>query len=272
MVVARSLTHFVHRKNQLRTAVATTQQRSSPSADVLPHVSALAKPVQGFACTGPRPHQADPRSVTPFRSHHGPAPPVSLRTPRALPCTRRVWEPLPARTQSTLIRLRRFNHRLLKPAPGTTPAATDVARLVMSFDHGVTSVGAKAPRPTGYVRGSRLAIVSSRSLRGPFRRTEYRSSLLPSRPTFPCSAPSLCDLTGKGFMPLSSLSCSRSAFVRRNPGAFACSDSSVLPRRDSRRQQALLEPNEPFTRSALRLLVPCPTGGFEALLKASHPL
>ena len=68
-------------------------------------------------------------------------------------------------------------------------------------------------------------------------------------------------MTGKGSRPLSSLSFSRSAFLAE-PRRLSASGQSVLPPPGSRRQLALPEPYEPFTRSAIVALVLSPAGGF----------
>lgn len=69
----------------------------------------------------------------------------------------------------------------------------------------------------------------------------------PSWLAVPDSAPSLLRLTGKGLMPLSSLSCSRSVFWTE-PRGWSISGWSVSPQPGSRRQLVLNEPVEPFTR------------------------
>ena len=69
----------------------------------------------------------------------------------------------------------------------------------------------------------------------------------PSWLVFPDSAPSLLRLTGKGLMPLSSLSFSRSAFSAE-PRRLSPSGRSVLRPPGSRRQRALREPYEHCTR------------------------
>jgi hypothetical protein len=96
----------------------------------------------------------------------------------------------------------------------------------------------------------------------------------PSCLVVPGSAPSLLRLTGKGFIPLSSLSFSRSA-VSADPRKLSASDRSVLPPPGSRRQRALNEPLEPFTRLVMARhdFGPSPAGGFAALTRATaHPL
>ena len=65
----------------------------------------------------------------------------SARTRRfncLLKLRRAFW---PAPTQGTLIKVRHLNHRLTKPAPDTTPAATPLARLFLFFTTAVTLVG-----------------------------------------------------------------------------------------------------------------------------------
>lgn len=62
------------------------------------------------------------------------------------------------------------------------------------------------------------------------------------------SAPSLLRLTGKGLTPRSSLSFSRSTFYSADTRRLSASGGSVLPPPGSRRQRALPEPVELFTR------------------------
>ena len=108
--------------------------------------------------------------------------------------------------QSTLIRLRLFNHRLIQLA-GTgipLPAATSVARLTMIFTRRVTLVGTKVPRscqvcPRLPPRHSFRPSLSAAYFGG--QNTE--ASPLPTRHALPDSAPSLCMFTGKDFMSLS---------------------------------------------------------------------
>ena len=108
-------------------------------------------------------------------------------------------------------------------------------------------------RPAGYVRSSRLGIVSS-----PFREELISGARIQKLPlthpgqVFADSAPSLLRLTGKGLTPLSSLSCSRSA-VSADTRSLSHSGVSVLPPPGSRRQRAFHEPVELCTRWALRL-------------------
>jgi len=123
---------------------------------------------------------------------------------------------------------------------------------------------------TRYVQGSRLAIVSS-ALQAPIsgERIQKRPLTLSGR-VFADSAPSLLSFTGKGLMPLSSLSFSRSAFLAE-PRRQSASGRSVLPPPDSRRQRALPGPPEPFTRLAIMALVLSPAGGFAMLLVHRSP-
>ena len=116
-------------------------------------------------------------------------------------------------TWSTLIKVRRLKHLRTTPAPDTTPAATLLARLFLSFTTAVTLVGHSCvqtcqvcPRLPPW-HSCRCATAHR------FRGLEYRSCS-PIRPGQACadSAPSLLWLTGNGLMPLSSLSFSRSAF------------------------------------------------------------
>jgi len=87
-----------------------------------------------------------------------------------------------------------------------------------------------------------------------FRGPEYRSGPLPTlKPSFPDSAPSQWRLTGKGLTPLSSLSFSRSAFFPADTRRGSTSGESVLPPPGSRRQRALPEPVERFTRLVTRV-------------------
>jgi hypothetical protein len=85
------------------------------------------------------------------------------------------------------------------------------------------------------------------------------------------SAPSLFSFTVKGLMPLSSLSFSRSAFWAE-PRRLSVSGPSVSPSRGSRRQRALNEPFEPFTRLAIVDLVRVPPGDLRCSLHTAHPL
>ena len=103
-----------------------------------------------------------------------------------------------------------------------------------------------------------------------FQGLEYRScSLIRPGWTFPDSAPSLLLLTGKGLMPLSSLSFSRSAFSA-DPRRVSPSGWSVLRPPGSRRQRTLHEPHEHCTRLAIMALVLCPAGGFGSFLPHPH--
>jgi hypothetical protein len=119
----------------------------------------------------------------------------------------------PAPTRSTLIRVRRFNHRLTPAGTGHhsgsyTPCA--VSRILRCSSHVGQDPWSESAR---YGRGSRPGIVSGPE--GPISRARIQklSSTHPEQ-TCPDSAPSLLRLTGKGLRPLSSLSFSRSAFSR----------------------------------------------------------
>lgn len=110
-------------------------------------------------------------------------------------------------------------------------------------------------------RGFRLGIVYGPT-EGPISGARIQKLLpYPSWLVFPDSAPSLLRLTGKGLMPLSSLSFSRSAFSAE-PRRLSPSGRSVLRPPGSRRQRALHEPYEHCTRLAPRAVVTCPAGGF----------
>ena len=104
------------------------------------------------------------------------------------------------------------------PAPDTTPAATLLARLFLSFTTAVTSVGRLRVR--AHQACPRLPPRHSfQSHCG----TDFREQNTEAFPYPPWSnvthpAPSLLSFTGKGLTPLSSLSCSRFAFSQRNPG------------------------------------------------------
>ena len=124
---------------------------------------------------------------------------------------------------------------------------------------------------TRYVRSSRSGIVSS-ALGALICRAEYRSALLPILVEFPPIRLRLCfSFTAKGLMPLSSLSFSRSAFWAE-PRRLSVSGPSVSPPRGSRRQRALNEPFEPFTRMAIVALVRVPPGDLRCSLHTAHPL
>ena len=165
-----------------------------------------------------------------------------------------------------------FKHRLTFLA-GTgipLPATISIARLVTTFTCRVTLVGALSSSlcqvcPRLPSRHSFL-----RSLERRFQTKEYRSFVLSARQPFPDPAPSLCQLTGKGLMPLSWLSCSSSAFKSAERRSVSDTGWSVLPRPDSPRQHALMKPDEPCTRLALTALVSVPLGDLKHF--ASHPL
>jgi hypothetical protein len=83
-------------------------------------------------------------------------------------------------------------------APGTTPAARPLPRLVTVFAHSVTSVEGLPLRLLSYVPGSRPAIVSAHLQRGAaISAYETRSSAYPPTTTLPCSATSPSELTDK---------------------------------------------------------------------------
>jgi len=124
---------------------------------------------------------------------------------------------------------------------------------------------------TRYVRSSRSGIVSSAPWRADFQgRIQKRPVTHPGRVSAD-SAPSLFSLTAKGLMPLSSLSFSRSAFWAE-PRRLSVSGPSVSPPRGSRRQRALNEPFEAFTRMAIVALVRVPPGDLRCSLITAHPL
>ena len=89
----------------------------------------------------------------------------------------------------------------------------------MSFIAAVTSVGLLQSRLTRHVRNSRFGIVSN----GPGVTVDFGGQNTEAAPypswfkLFPVRHASLLPLTGKGLMPLSSLSFSRSAFLGRTP-------------------------------------------------------
>lgn len=103
-------------------------------------------------------------------------------------------------------------------------------------------------------------MISSPCLSGLISRARIQK-LPPTYPgqVVPDSAPSLLRLTGKGLMPLSSLSFSCSVFST-DTRKLSASGWSVLPPPDSRRQRAFREPVELFTRLALMALVRVPPG------------
>jgi len=127
-----------------------------------------------------------------------------------------------------------------------------------------------ASEPARPARGSRPGSVSSAL--GALISGGRIQKLLLTRPgqAFPDSAPSLLPLTGKGLTPLSSLSCSRSAFSAE-PRRWSASGSSVLPPGGSRRQHTFREPVELCTRLALRLWSLSPVGGLAVLLGHGAP-
>ena len=92
------------------------------------------------------------------------------------------------------------------------------------------------------------------SFRSPSRGTPISGGRIQKRPlTHPGraladSASSLLRLTGKGLTPRSSLSFSRSVFLSTDTRRLSAFGGSVLPPPGSRRQRALPEPVELFTR------------------------
>ena len=145
-----------------------------------------------------------------------PAPPVA-RT-RRLYCLAQVavslrWSYLGHSRQSAA-----FQSPADSPAPDATPAATLLARLFLSFTTAVTSVGRLCVRVDQV-----CPRLPPRHSFQPHSGTDFREQNTEAFPypsgshvTHP--APSLLSLTGKGLMPLSSLSCSQFAFSQRNSG------------------------------------------------------
>lgn len=107
------------------------------------------------------------------------------RTAAPLPCSASAphgFVPCGLLHRSTLIRRRRLNHLLTTQAPGITPAAAVLARLVAVVARSVTSVRASSqgPEPGAYVPGFRLGTVSARHFcAARFRRAKSRNSRLP---------------------------------------------------------------------------------------------
>src|SRR5437870_314669 len=87
---------------------------------------------------------------------------------------------------------------------------------------------------------------------------------------FPDSAPSLLRLTGKGLMPLSSLSFSCFAFSA-NTRMLSASGWSVLPPPDSRRQCCVTRTCRALHPIGHDGFGPCPAWGFEAPLHRFSP-
>jgi len=165
---------------------------------------------------------------------------------------------LPGPNRGTLIRVRLFKHRLTTGTgyhSGRHTPCTVSTTLRNNSHVGRTHLS----EPARHVRGSRLVMVSSPGGLISGGRIQKHPPTRPGQ-VFPDSAPSLLPLTGKGLMPLSSLSFSRSAFCAE-PRKVSASGSSVSPPGSSRRQHTLPEPVEPCTRSALMALVPESRGG-----------
>jgi hypothetical protein len=209
-------------------------------------------------------------SVTPFVCALRPAPPVA-RTRRfnclaeATPslrfsCQRRLgpgcaWSYLEHSHQSAAFKAPANN-----AGTGYHSGSHTSCAVILVLHHS-SHVGWTRPSMlTRYVRSSRSAIVSG-ALEAPIsgERIQKRP-LTRSGRDFTHSAPSLLSFTGKGLMPLSSLSFSRSAFLAE-PRRLSASGRSVLPPPGSRRQRALPEPHEPCTRLAIVALVLSPAGG-----------
>jgi len=192
-----------------------------------------------FPSTCP-PHRCDRLiPVTPFvcalacqSADRRPAPPVARtrrsnclagttpHRPTAMRRRRNGVEASPRPTWGTLVRVRLLKHRLdAKPAPDTTPAATLLARLFLSFTAAVTLAGrAWASTLARYVPRLPPRHSFRPAIAGRFQEAEYRSAPLPTLVrALPTRLTSLLSFTGKGLMPLSSLSCSRSAFLGRTP-------------------------------------------------------
>ena len=234
-------------------------ERSSPSSKRAGEVC-LHRPATSLRRVTP---------VTPFVCAIVPGTTRSTHPPLPLPC-RRCGQPDAGPTWSTLIRVRHFKHRL---TPGTghhsgrhTPCAVSLTL------HYSSHVGRDfMSRPARHVRGSRPGIVSS-ALRALISGSRIQKRF-PTHPgqVFPVSAPSLLRLTGKGLTPLSSLSFSRSAFSAE-PRRGSLPGSSVSPPGGSRRQRALREPVEHFTRLALRLWSTPRRGIGSAPCSLRHPL
>ena len=114
-----------------------------------------------------------------------------------------------------------------------------------------------------YVRGFRLGIVSCAPCGADFNQGNTEVLIYPPDTLFPIRQPSLCKLTGKGLLPLSSLSFS-SSVVSTERRSLSRSDWSVLPQPNSRHQQTLKKPDEHFTRRAMCGFGLNPFGGFAA--------
>jgi len=157
-----------------------------------------------------------------------------------------------APTQGTLIRVRHLNRRRTKPAPDTTPAATPLARLFLFFTTAVTLVGRLCVRacqacPKLPLRHSHQCATTHR-----FRSFEYRSDDLPALARrFPIWLRLCCRLLARVCTPFIVELFTVCFFAE--PRRLSAPGSSVLPPGSSRRQRALNEPVEPFTRMALRL-------------------
>ena len=142
------------------------------------------------------------------------------RHPRLRRFRHRHWvRASPGPTWSTLIRVRRLNHRLTPAGTGHhsgrhTPCAVSLILYCSSHVGRTTSRPgrpgiAEAPAPT------RFAVPRWDRFQG----TEYRSFPLPSEDTFPGSAPRLCcRLLARASSPLSWLSSSRSRDLPQIPG------------------------------------------------------
>ena len=155
-------------------------------------------------------------------------------------------------TRSTLIRGRRLKHRLTTAGTGYHSGSHTRCAVSLTLHYSSHVGRTLSSRTVRHVRGSRLVMVSSATgalISG--ARIQKRPLTHPEQ-SFPDSAPSLLRLTGKGFLPLSSLSFSRSA-VSAEPRSLSGSGKSVLPPPGSRRQRTFHEPVELCTRSALRL-------------------
>ena len=154
----------------------------------------------------------------------------SVRTSSPLPCrklagSRRSYlQPAP--------RVERLNHLVdHRQAPGTSPAARFLPRLVMSVAKRFTSLVGRYPTGLTPVR-TRVPPSRSRTHAAAraFLGAENRSSPLPFGAGFRCPAPSLALLTGKPSTGLSWLSFSRPgfgalpsgcAFLAEYPGAVS---------------------------------------------------
>ena len=206
-------------------------------ADV-PANTVLSAPLRGFPPGRMdrlvHPPPTSPRridSVVPFVCALCPAPPVSTHSSSRLPCrddtppAASLWRPdrgagFACSYWEHSHQSWRFKHRRTSPpAPGTTPAALAPCAVSQSLcPYGHVGRTPQRPHPTGYVRDSRPGIVSRTCWRADFGGQNTEAAAYPSPSDVARSAPSPHGLTGKGLMPLSSLSFSRSAFSQQNPG------------------------------------------------------